>query len=91
MLQALKEMEDKIRVARAYNKKVKLKSFQIGDLVWKTIMHVDTKDHKFVKWSPGWEGPYTILKVITGNSYMLKTLSGEHLPIALNGRYLKKY
>jgi hypothetical protein len=30
-LQALKEIEkDKIRVARAYNKKVKLKSFQVG-------------------------------------------------------------
>jgi hypothetical protein len=92
MLQALKEIEkDKIRVARAYNKKVKLKSFQVGDLVWKTILHVSTKDHKFGKWSPSWEGPYTIVKVITGNSYMLKTLRGEHLPRALNGRYMKKY
>jgi hypothetical protein len=79
----------KIRVARAYNKKVKLKSFQVGDLVWKTILLVGTKDHKFRKWSPIWEGPYTIVKVITRNSYMLKTLRGEHLPGALNGRYLK--
>ena len=38
-MQALKEIEkDKLRVARAYNKKVKLKSFQVGDLVWKTIL-----------------------------------------------------
>jgi hypothetical protein len=74
-LQALKEIgKDKIRVARAYNKKVKLKSFQLGDLVWKTISPISTKDHKFGKWSPSWEGPYTIVKVITGNSYMLKTL-----------------
>jgi hypothetical protein len=74
-LQALKEIEkDKIRVARAYNKKVKLKSFQLGDLVWKTISPIGTKDHKFGKWSPSWEGPYTIVKVITRNSYMLKTL-----------------
>jgi hypothetical protein len=88
----LKEIEkDKIRVARAYNKKVKLKSFQVGDLVWKTILPVGTKDHKFRKWSPSWEGPYTIVKVITRNSYMLKTMQGEHLPRALNGRYLKKY
>jgi hypothetical protein len=51
-LQALKKIEkDKIRVARAYNKKVKLKSFQVGDLVWKTILPVGTKDHKFGKWS----------------------------------------
>jgi hypothetical protein len=28
--------KDKIMVARAYNKKVKAKSFQVGDLVWKT-------------------------------------------------------
>jgi hypothetical protein len=90
-LQALKEIEkDKIRVARAYNKKVKLKSFQVGDLVWKTILLVGTKDHKFEKWSTSWEGPYTIVKVITGNSYMLNTLQGEYLATTLNERYLKK-
>jgi hypothetical protein len=62
-LQALKEIEkDKIQVARAYN------------LVWKTILPISTKDHKFGKWSPSWEGPYIIVKVITENSYMLKTL-----------------
>jgi hypothetical protein len=33
-LKALKEIEkDKSRVARAYNKKVKSKSFQVGELV----------------------------------------------------------
>jgi len=33
-LKAVKEIEkDKLRVARAYNKKVKIKSFQVGDLV----------------------------------------------------------
>jgi hypothetical protein len=91
-LQALKEIEkDKIRVARDYNKKVKLKSFQVGDLVSKTILPVGTMDHKFGKWSPSWEGSYTIMKVITGNYYMLRTLRGEYLPRALNGRYLKKY
>jgi hypothetical protein len=91
-LQALKEIEkDKIRVVKAYNKKVKLKTFQVGDLVWKTILPVGTENHKFGKWPPSWEGPYTIVKVITRNSYMLKTLRGEHLPRALNGRYLKKY
>jgi hypothetical protein len=90
-LQALQEIEkDKIRVARAYNKKVKLKSFQVGDLVLKIILPVSTKDHKFRKWSLSWERPYKIVKVITWNSYMLETLRGEHLPRALNGRYLKK-
>src|SRR3954465_10964071 len=38
-LAALRDIEkDKLRVSRAYNKKVKLKNFQIGDLVWKVIL-----------------------------------------------------
>jgi hypothetical protein len=49
----LAEMEkDNIMVARAYNKKVKAKSFQVGDLVWKTILPLRNKDQKFGKWSP---------------------------------------
>ena len=37
-MEALKEIEeDKLRVAKAYNKKVKDKSFQVGELVWKTF------------------------------------------------------
>ena len=52
-LQALKEIEkDKLWVARAYNKKVKIKSynkkvkiksFQVGDLDWKTILPLGMK------------------------------------------------
>src|ERR1041385_303880 len=41
-LKALEEIEkEKLRVAKAYNKKVKEKSFQIGDLVWKTIFPLE--------------------------------------------------
>ena len=91
-LKALKEIEkDKLRVARAYNKKVRAKSFQVGELVWKTILPLGTKSNKFGKWSPAWEGPYKIVKVIFGNSYMVETPQGERLHMALNGRYLKKY
>ena len=91
-LQALKEIaKDKLRVARAYNKKVRAKSFQVSELVWKTILPLGTKSNKFGKWSPSWEGPFKIVKVIFGNSYMVETMQGEHLPRALNGRYLKKY
>ena len=52
-LQALKEIEKyKLRVARAYNKKVRAKSFQVGELVWKTILPLGMKSNKFDKWSP---------------------------------------
>jgi hypothetical protein len=69
---ALGEIErDKLRVARAYNKKVKKKSFQVGDLVWKMILPIRSRSNKFGKWLPNWEGPYRIKKVISGNAYIV--------------------
>jgi hypothetical protein len=45
-LKALKEIEKgKARVAKAYNKKVKSKSFQVGELVWKTILPIGLKSN----------------------------------------------
>jgi hypothetical protein len=89
---ALGEIErDKLRVARAYNKRVKEKSFQVGDLVWKTILPIWSRSNKFGKWLPNWEGPHRIEEVIMGNSYMVQSVQGTSLPRALNGKYLKKY
>jgi hypothetical protein len=91
-MRAPKEIEkDKARVARAYDKKLRSKSFQVGELVWKAILPLETKDVTFGKWSPSWEGPYKIVKVIARNSYIMESLQGTRLPRALNGRYLKKY
>jgi hypothetical protein len=88
--EALEEIQkDKRGVARAYNKKVKAKFFQVGDLVWKTILPIGSKSKKFGKWSPSWEGPYKVVMVCSGNSYMVETLQGQQLPRALNKRYLK--
>jgi hypothetical protein len=89
---ALGEIErDKLRVARAYNKRVKEKSFQVEDLVWKTILPIWSRSNKFGKWLPNWEGPHRIEGVIMGNSYMVQSVQGTSLPRALNGKYLKKY
>jgi hypothetical protein len=50
-LKALREMEkEKIKAAKAYNKRVKEKSFQVEELVWKTILLVGTRSGKFSKW-----------------------------------------
>jgi hypothetical protein len=43
---------DKLRVAKGYNKRVKEKIFQVGDLVWKTILPIRCRSNKFGKWSP---------------------------------------
>jgi hypothetical protein len=55
-VKALVEIErDKWRVARAYNKKVKEKLFQVGDLVWRKILPIESRSNKFRMWSPNWE------------------------------------
>ena len=48
-VKVLKEIEkDKLREARSYNK-VRSKSLHVGELVWKTILHLGTKNNKFGK------------------------------------------
>jgi hypothetical protein len=43
-IKALGEIErDKLRVVRAYNKRVKEKSFQVGELVWKMILPIGSR------------------------------------------------
>ena len=83
--------ENKKRVAKWYDKRVKAKEFADGDLVWKLILLIGTKSSKFGKWSPNWEGPYRISRSTPGNAYILETLEGVEFPRALNGKYLNKY
>jgi hypothetical protein len=46
-LKVLKKIEkDKARVAKVYNKKVKSKSFQVGELVWKTTLPIGLKSNQ---------------------------------------------
>jgi hypothetical protein len=91
-VKALGEIErDKLRVAKAYNKRIKEKSFQVEDLVWKTILPIGSRSSKFRKWSPNWEGLYRIEEVILGNSYMIQSIHETSLPRAINIKYLKKY
>ena len=83
--------ENKKRVARWYDKKVKAKEFADGNLVWKLILLIGTKSSKFRKWSPNWEGPYWISRSAPGNVHILETLEGVEFPRALNRKYLKIY
>ena len=49
--------EDKLRIGKKktadwYNKKVRRKRFEVGDLVWKVIFPVGVRSHQMGKWSP---------------------------------------
>ncbi|KAK1679127.1 hypothetical protein QYE76_039975 [Lolium multiflorum] len=83
--------ENKAKVARAYNKKVRPKEFHVGDLVWEAVLPLGTKDAAYGKWSPNWHGPYKVDQVLKGNAYMLEELDGVKFPVAVNGQHLKKY
>ena len=91
-LRALEKVtRDKGRIARHYNKKVVPKFFSEGELVWKLILPIRTRDNKFGKWSPNSEGPFRIYKSVSKGAYMLQGLDREVFGRALNGKYLKKY
>jgi hypothetical protein len=91
-LKALENIEaQKLRVAKYYNRKVREKRFIAGELVWKVILPIGTKDNKYGKWSPNWEGPYRITRSAPGNAYFYETLEGEEFSRAINGKFFKKY
>ncbi|KAM1169290.1 hypothetical protein ACFX19_031631 [Malus domestica] len=91
-IEALNQIQEgKIAVARAYNKKVKVKSFKEGDLVWKTVLPLGAQLRGFGKWSPTWEGPFIISRVLNRGGYYLADLEGNEQKHPINVKFLKKY
>ncbi|GKV30040.1 hypothetical protein SLEP1_g38905 [Rubroshorea leprosula] len=91
-LTALDAMKvQKLKVAQAYNKRVRQKNLAEGSLVWKAVLPLGKRDPRYGKWSPNWEKPFQIHKVLKGGAYWLKSLNGELHPRKINGIYLKPY
>ncbi|XP_075640454.1 uncharacterized protein LOC142612222 [Castanea sativa] len=67
------------KMAEYYNQKVKLKIFDIGDLVLRRVTLV-TKDPTQGKLGPTWEGPYRVVHYSRRGSYHLEDLDGNKLP-----------
>ncbi|XP_048440196.1 uncharacterized protein LOC125477287 [Pyrus x bretschneideri] len=86
-----KIQEGKRAVARAYNKRVKLKSFEEEELLWKTILPLGVQLRGFGKWSPTWEGPFMILKVLDKGAYYLVDLEESSQKHPISAKFLKKY
>ncbi|XP_068504570.1 uncharacterized protein [Phaseolus vulgaris] len=62
----------KRRVERQYSSKVKLRQFQVGDLVMRKAHTYELEN----KLSPKWTGPFRITKAKGNGSYKLETLEG---------------
>ena len=91
-LQAQQQIElYQARITRAFNKKVKERTFKKGDLVL-AVRRPMVMTHKTKgKFQPKWEGPFVVESVYSNGSYRLITSNGDTLMMPINGKFLKKY
>ncbi|XP_070036911.1 uncharacterized protein [Nicotiana tomentosiformis] len=77
------------RMPRAFNKRVRPRQFTPGQLVLKRIFsHQDEAKGKF---SPNWQGPYMVHRVLTGGALILVEMDGEVWPKPINSDAVKRY
>ena len=89
--QVLRRMEDYQRkTAMYYNKKVKLRSYMLGDLVLKKLLPA-RKSPTHEKLGSNLEGPYIISHFIKPGNYELQTEEGKILHHAWNAEHLKRF
>ncbi|XP_073046127.1 uncharacterized protein [Primulina eburnea] len=76
------------RVMKSYNKHVRSRDFQVGDLVKKKVKPMGDVG----KLEARWEGPFKIVRrVSSGAAYYLEDSQGHTLKIPCNTFHLKKY
>ena len=80
----------KEEMIRYYNRKVKVKRFNIGDLVPRKESQA-TKDLSPGILGPAWEGPYKVIRHSREGSYYWKSLDSQEFPRPWNIEHLKKY
>ncbi|GKV52265.1 hypothetical protein SLEP1_g58853 [Rubroshorea leprosula] len=78
------------RVAKFYNKRVRARQFQVGDLVLRKAGLTNTHSH-MGKLAPNWEGPYMVVQVKRPGSYVLADIQGRQLPYIWNIQNLRKF
>jgi len=77
------------RIKNAFNKKVRPRKFNEGDLVLKKISHA-VKDSRR-KWAPNYEGPFVVKRAFFGGALVLTNMDGEELPSPVNSDVVKRY
>jgi len=77
------------RMKRAFDKKVRPREFQEGELVMKKIITVQ-RDNRG-KWMPNYEGPYVVKKALPGGALILTKMDGEELHLPVNSDTVKKF
>ncbi|XP_070008527.1 uncharacterized protein [Nicotiana sylvestris] len=77
------------RMSRAFNKRVKPRQFTPGQLVLKKIFRY--QDETKGKFSPNWQVPYMVHRVLTGGALILAEMNGEVWSKLINSDAVKRY
>ena len=77
-------------MAKQYDAMVKLRHFNIGDLVLKRVSLV-TRNSAHGKLGPNQEGPYRVINCKRQGSYYLEALDGRKLEHPWNVEHLRRY
>ena len=77
-------------MARQYDAMVKLRRFNIGDLILKKVS-LATKNSANGKLGPNWEGPYRVINYKRQGSYYLEALDERKLEHPWNVEHLRRY
>ena len=76
-------------MARSYNKKVRPRNFEVGQLVVKRVLpHQDEAKGKF---SPNCQGPYIIKQVLSKGALQLADMEGKEIDTIVNVDSIKRY
>ncbi|XP_073137781.1 uncharacterized protein [Henckelia pumila] len=76
----------KNRIARSYNRRVRRKGFQVGDLVLRKVQEVAVG-----KLDPKWEGPYKVVMRLSSDAYYLEDSKEKMLKRPWSAYNLRKY
>ena len=77
-------------LANSYNKRVKPRVFQPGDLILRKVFE-NTADPTTGKFQPNWEGPYVVKRPGEPGSYAIDKLDGTPVLRMWNAMHLKRY
>ena len=75
------------RVARAFNKRMKPRTFKPGDLVLRKIVHIYPDPRG--KWTPNYQGPFIVKQAFSGGALILTDVDGNTIREPVNSDAVK--
>ncbi|KMS97228.1 hypothetical protein BVRB_7g177460 [Beta vulgaris subsp. vulgaris] len=78
------------RLTSAFNKKVRVRSFQVRDMVLAVKRPIIVSGKKGSKFDSKWDGSYVVQEVYTNGAYKIVDAGGLRIG-PINGKFLKRY